>query len=255
MSYLDLYILLPPLLFVLGRMAFYIIASALGREMPFDDHMASRGSTAIFGSMVRQAWAYAVNPIGNLLAALKLTPNMLTALCFLVTAAGGVLIGLGHVSLGGSIGVLGAGLDYFDGYLARRFGTSSNAGAFLDSTLDRYGEMFFFGGASVFFRNNVWLLVACLVTLGSGVVVSYARAKAEAFGYPLRGGLMQRTERVIVFCAAAVFGPYIDAALPPNAIGGVTVFGVVMVTLAILTTKTAIARILNGFNGLSDGSL
>lgn len=251
MDLTPIWILGPPLGLVTSRMAYYLLLGALGKSRPVDEHMLQRGGeTLLLGQTVRQAFAFAVKPIATTFERLKFTPNTLTMLCFVVCATAGVFVGLGELALGGAIGIIGAALDYFDGDLARRSGTASTAGSFLDSTLDRYGEIAFFAGAACFFRHNVWLLLASLITLGSGTMVSYTRAKAEAFGYQLRGGLMQRSERIVVFCAGAFFGPYCDSLLPPQWQGRSAIFAAVIVLLAVFTTQTAIVRTINGFRGL-----
>ena len=46
--------------------------------------------------------------------------------------------------------------------------------------------------AAVFFRQTPALLTASILALGSSLVISYTRAKAESLGARLEIGLMQR---------------------------------------------------------------
>lgn len=90
--------------------------------------------------------------------------------------------------------------DNIDGIMARLSGRTSKWGAFLDSTLDRFGDAAIFGGLALWFAGDgddlrmVALLIACL-TLGA--VVSYARARAESLGYTAGGGIAERADRLV----------------------------------------------------------
>jgi putative flippase GtrA len=76
--------------------------------------------------------------------------------------------------------------------------------------------------------------------------VPYVRARGEALGVPLRGGQLQRLERVLVLGIAVAFSPIADAALagagdPPRhwlAVGGI-------VFVAVGSNVTAITRLLD----------
>ena len=67
------------------------------------------------------------------------------------TVAGGVVYATGHISIGGWLLGITALTDVLDGMVARRSNTSSQFGAFLDSTLDRVADGFTMGGLAVFF--------------------------------------------------------------------------------------------------------
>jgi CDP-diacylglycerol--glycerol-3-phosphate 3-phosphatidyltransferase len=92
--------------------------------------------------------------------------------------------------------LLGDGLD---GTLARLTGRESRFGAFLDSTLDRLADAAVFAGLAVWGAEHesevLWLALSCLAL---GFLVSYARARAEAFGVDASVGLFERTDRLVV---------------------------------------------------------
>jgi CDP-diacylglycerol---glycerol-3-phosphate 3-phosphatidyltransferase len=167
-----------------------------------------------------------------------------------LSALAGVFIALGAVTLGGVIGLLGASLDYFDGRIARMSAQATRSGGFLDSTLDRFGEVAFLAGAGVLLRGSPWLLFACMLALGAGGIVSYTRAKAESLGIELKSGLMQRPERVVLFCFGACFGGALDGLLPPALQQRHFIFACALVVLAVLTTHTSVDRTLKGFAAL-----
>jgi len=100
--------------------------------------------------------------------------------------------------------------DSLDGVMARQAGRSGPWGAFLDSTLDRFGDAAIFGGLVLWLFGYgddgtttapaaAVLALACLV-LGS--VVPYARARAEGLGMTASGGIAERADRLLVVLVA-----------------------------------------------------
>jgi CDP-diacylglycerol---glycerol-3-phosphate 3-phosphatidyltransferase len=248
----PLILLLPFGIYFAGCSAAYMVMMWLGRELPFDPDMEARGRSALLGRSVRQVGAWSLRPLVGWLAVARIGPNALTIAALLMSVVSGVLIGLGAVTLGGVFGLVAASLDYFDGRIARLSGSVSRAGSFLDSTLDRCGEVALLGGAAVLFRDWTGMLIACLVALGSSGVVSYARAKAESLGVRLQTGLMQRPERLLLFCLGACAGTPLEPLLPEAARGQHAIFAVAIALLAVLTTHTAFRRTTLGFGALRD---
>ena len=91
--------------------------------------------------------------------------------------------------------------DVLDGVMARLAGSSGRWGNFLDSTLDRVQD------AAVFLGLTVWFLgagdhpptgVLAVACMALGMLVSYARAKAEALGFDCNTGIAERAERLVV---------------------------------------------------------
>src|SRR5262245_51732128 len=175
----PLLLLAPPLLYFFGRLAFYWAWKLGGRELPFDAEMHARGSSVLLGSAVRQVYAWSLKPLERVLAKARVRPNALTWLCFALSAIAGACIALGAVTLGGVLGLLGSSLDYFDGRIARLSDQVTRSGGFLDSTLDRYGEVAFLAGAGVLFRDSPWILGAAMLALGASGHVLYSRHKDE----------------------------------------------------------------------------
>lgn len=244
-------VLFSPVLAYFGlRLAYYLALELLGRELPFDEEMHRRGDSVLLRGSVRQVYAWSLAPLVQLLARARVQPNALTVACFVLSALAGVFVALGAVTLGGVIGLLGASLDYFDGRIARLSNRVTRAGGFLDSTLDRWGEVAFFAGAGVLFRDSPLLLSACMLALGAGGIVSYTRAKAESLGVELTSGTMQRPERVVLFCLGAAFSAALDPLLPLALQGRHVIFSSVLVVLAVLTTQTSIQRTVRGFAAL-----
>ena len=94
--------------------------------------------------------------------------------------------------------------DLFDGTMARLSSAgSSKWGEFLDSTIDRITDSSILLGVSIYLINRGDVLAyVVLVTLVTGLLVPYIRAKAESFGIPCSGGIAERTERLIISLTA-----------------------------------------------------
>lgn len=246
----PMFVAAPALALVWARFAYCAALRRLGKRVPFDQETQDRGQSLLIGQSMRQAFVWSVAPIVNALVSARVGPNALTLVCMILSLAAGTLIACGAVTLGGVIGLCAVCFDYFDGRVARLTGRATRAGAFLDSTLDRYGEVAFLSGAAVLFRDSLWALAACLVALGAGGIVSYTRAKAEALGICLESGLMQRPERVMLFCFGASFGPALDGLVPVSLRGQSPVFAAMICVLAVLTLHNAVMRTVNGYRSL-----
>jgi CDP-diacylglycerol--glycerol-3-phosphate 3-phosphatidyltransferase len=145
-------------------------------------------------------------PVATALGRLGLTPNALTVIGFVGTAAAALAAAYQQWTVAGIL-VLAFGIfDLFDGALARATGTASKFGAFLDSTLDRTGESLVLAGvavgcAAVGFVEGV-LLAGLAATFASGV--TYTRAKAESLAVRGDVGVAPRPERLVILAAALV---------------------------------------------------
>lgn len=144
--------------------------------------------------------------IGRVFAALGMTPTAMTALGLAVVVAGSVLVAMNHLVLGGWMIAGGSLLDGLDGAVARVTGRVSAKGAFLDAAFDRIGEITGFAGLAFAMEGQARILLLIVLSMGGAILVPYMRAKAEAEGQEGRGGLMGRTERLILFCAGLILG-------------------------------------------------
>ena len=145
------------------------------------------------------------------------TANMVTAASVLFTLLAAVAYGAGHFALGGWTLLLAFSCDAWDGIIARKTGTTSPAGEFLDSTVDRYNDLIGFFGFMYYYREDpLPLSLAALAAIGS-VVTSYARAKGESVGIDPNVGYMQRHERAVYLGAPSVLSPIAVLWLEPGA--------------------------------------
>jgi len=160
----------------------------------------SGGIVEAFRTSIKLGWERLTQGIVAFLAARGVSPNQVSLAGLLVTVASAPLFAEGWLSLGAWIFAAGSVTDSIDGALARRTGTSTEAGAFLDSTFDRIGEAVALAGVAVFLaRQGSDLAVgAIVIALLGGSLTSYVRARAEALGVECSVGWISRTERVCI---------------------------------------------------------
>ncbi len=190
---------------------------------------------------LRHRFEQSLAPIAHGLIVTRVHPNTLTTVGFLILAASAAAFGTGFVRVGGTLLLLSGVLDMLDGKVARVGGRMSRFGAFYDSTLDRIGESAMFAGIAIFFlRGGVpseWVVFAVLtsmVAMAGGLIVSYARARAEGLMLECKVGLVQRAERILgLGIPLLFFGAGRE---------GMLLLGIVSV-LAVLSVVTIIQRI------------
>lgn len=142
-----------------------------------------------------------LDPVGAALLRTGLTPDVVTIIGTVGVVAGSIVF----VARGQLLwGVLVIGLllltDMLDGAMARARGTASTWGAFLDSTMDRIADGAIFGALAFWLASTdrPWAAAAALTCLVAGVVVSYAKARAESLGLRCDVGIAERGERLIL---------------------------------------------------------
>lgn len=151
--------------------------------------------------VLRARTVFIIDPIVTFLAKHGVSPNALTIFGMLAHFIIAWLIAQGEMQLAAIVIFFVAPLDALDGALARKLGADSNRfGAFLDSTLDRLAEIVLFGGFLFYYgqTDNELLTVTAYLGISGSLMVSYARARAEALGYSCKIGILSRVERYAV---------------------------------------------------------
>jgi CDP-diacylglycerol--glycerol-3-phosphate 3-phosphatidyltransferase len=146
-----------------------------------------------------------ISPTARGLLRIGLTPNAVTTLGATgVIATSLIAYPNGHL-FGGTVAICCLALsDLFDGTMARlsRKGPSK-WGGFLDSTVDRVTDSAIALGLLIYLANrNDSLSYVLLVSIVSGFLVSYIRAKAESLRVECKGGFAERTERLVILLTA-----------------------------------------------------
>lgn len=140
-----------------------------------------------------------LEPLGRTLAAIGVTPTVMTTVGLSVVIAGSVMVSAGFFRSGAAIILLGSVLDGLDGSVARASNKVTARGAFLDSAFDRVGEIAAFAGLGVASAGEPRVLLLIVLAIGGAMLVPYMRARAQIEGFDGRGGLMGRAERVLLF--------------------------------------------------------
>jgi phosphatidylinositol phosphate synthase len=172
-------------------------------------------------NQLRPALSRVTSPVGHALARTGVTPNTVTIIGTLGVVGGALgFYPFGEFFWGTVVCTIFVFFDLFDGAVARVTGKTSKFGAFLDSNMDRVSDAAIFGGLILYFASKdhndmlmVGLSAFCLV---SGVLVSYARARAEGMGLNATIGIAERGERLIIGLATIGLSglgvPYVLAA-------------------------------------------
>ena len=178
-----------------------------------------------------------ITPVASIALRLGITPNAVTWTgAVAVVAAALFFYPKGEFFIGTVIICVMALSDLFDGTMARiSHKGSSRWGGFLDSTIDRITDSAILVGVSIYLINNDDpLAIVVVVTLVTGILVPYIRAKAESFGIECSGGIAERTERLVLSLAAIGF----------TGLGVPYIMAIGMWSLALLGTYTVVQRML-----------
>jgi CDP-diacylglycerol--glycerol-3-phosphate 3-phosphatidyltransferase len=165
-------------------------------------------------SNLARAWsARLIGPVARFLGKLGLTPNAVTFLGFVMTAAVAVILATGRTQLASVLLIFTLAFDAVDGTLARITGKISRFGAFLDSTLDRWAEVVLYGALVWLFLKNGQDQGVLLSTaaMAMSLLVSYTRARAEGIGVQCKEGIFTRFERLVILIAGLLFNQIIWA--------------------------------------------
>ena len=187
----------------------------------------------------RAFWTKVFSPVARLLLRLGISPDAVTIVGTLGVCAGAlVFFPGGHFLAGVLVCTAFVFSDLIDGHMARLSGSTSKWGAFLDSTLDRFGDAAIFAGLALYSAGPgdpqplTALALYCLV-LGS--ITSSARARAESLGMQAKGGIAERADRLVaILVMTGLAGIFDLPVLIPITLG----------VLALASTITVVQRML-----------
>jgi len=173
---------------------------------------------------VEAGWAHGLGLTPNQVSAAGIALAFLSGLAYWQSSINPLLLALAPILL------LASGFcDALDGAVARIYGKTTPFGGFLDSLLDRYAD------AAVFFGITLGGLCDFswgLIALVGSLLVSYARARAEAAGVRMETvGLAERADRLIILVVASFLNLFWSKALYWS-----------VILLAFLTNLTVLQR-------------
>src|SRR5256885_16928096 len=158
-----------------------------------------------FTGAVGAACMYPLRAIIRTCVALRIHPNTLTLIGYLINVAAAFALGYGHFIWAGVIIIIANIFDMIDGKVAHELQMQSQFGAFWDSTLDRFSDLALLTGLIFLYSKlgrSDYVLVAAL-TLIFSIMTSYARARAESLVQKCKVGFMERPERIVLFMIGA----------------------------------------------------
>jgi len=179
----------------------------------------------------------------------RLTPNVISLTGFALNILAAVLITQSLFVLAGLAFIVGSVMDALDGRYSRMSGKGTAFGAFLDSTLDRVEEGIVLAAVGYHFAAlaQEGTVIAVVVAVLGSLMVSYTRARAEALGVECKVGLAQRPPRVAILGIGIVLGGV--------EVAGVSVLALSVYALALLTSATALQRVLHVRTALNEASV
>jgi CDP-diacylglycerol---glycerol-3-phosphate 3-phosphatidyltransferase len=187
----------------------------------------------------RAFWTKVFSPLARLLLRWGVSPDAVTLVGTIGVCAGAlVFFPRGQLLIGVLVITAFVFSDLVDGHMARLSGRSSPWGAFLDSTLDRFGDAAIFSGLAMYYvgpGDSHALTALSLYCLVMGSVTSYARARAESLGMQAKGGIAERADRLVAVLAMTGLSELLD--LP-------VLLPIVLAALGVASTITVVQRML-----------
>jgi CDP-diacylglycerol--glycerol-3-phosphate 3-phosphatidyltransferase len=183
-----------------------------------------------------------ITPIALAAGKAGLTPNALTVIGFFISIGAAGAAAAQQWVLAAALVIFGGSFDMLDGGLARAQNRVTRFGAFLDSTLDRWGEGVVYigivaGASAAGFVAGAVLAAAAAV---SSFQVSYTRAKAESLKLHGEVGIAPRAERLVFLTIGLVLAG-LDGGLASGARGQLWLAGALGIIFAAASI-TAVQR-------------
>ena len=214
-----------------------LVYAASGRRRDADQEEKGARFLMGFGDFLLHWFMWAIRPLERASLAFGLTPDFYNYAGLALGLAGGVLLALGWLEAAGWAVALCGIADILDGRVARIMGVASNYGDFIDSTFDRFVEVFLFLGFAWHLRGTSAGPLLAAAAMAGSLLVSYVRARGEVLGVVCTGGLMQRGERLVLICLVCLAEP------PLVEYGGWAPHVVIQWTLAYLAASTALTAL------------
>ena len=185
----------------------------------------------------RERFAGFSEGVGRLFSRLPLSANQWTMLS-LVAIAACVFFILSHVYMMAAFFLLVAGfVDVVDGAVARFTKTATPRGAYLDTVIDRYVEgavavaLLFIPAPSLFLPFSAWVGIYLIGAFMTTYVKAAAKEK-ELTKHDIRGGIAERSERLLLLFVGLLLGSF-----------NLTVLAAFIVVLAVVSHITALQRL------------
>jgi len=144
----DIYFAIGMFLLAVVVPGIYLMRAALKGRARHARTEADGGSKFLNKAAMEMGY-WMLAPLIEALAALHITPNMVTFFSLVPALLAAVAAAFGWFGLACVLATLGSLCDLVDGVLARRTGVASDAGEVLDAAVDRYIEFLFLAGVAI----------------------------------------------------------------------------------------------------------
>ena len=164
-------------------------------------------------------------PLLVLLHKIGVTPDFITWTGFLLLLPAVYFLAKGYFALAALIITFASLFDMLDGALARKTGTKTRFGGFLDSTVDRFSEGVLYFGILIYYSgtNNINGIILSYLTLFFSFLVSYIRARAGGLNIDCEIGIFTRPERLIALIIGLLIGQVFVIMIVISAVSFITV--------------------------------
>ncbi len=136
----------------------------------------------------------------------KTNPAYISLLALILAGAAGYLFYKQMFVLAGISVLLNGFFDILDGEIAKKFGSVSVFGDFLDHTFDRIADVLMFAGVALLPQIPQWLGWPTIILV---LLVSYLGTQAQALtGKRLYSAWMSRADRVIILAVAGILAHF-----------------------------------------------
>ncbi len=182
---------------------------------------------------LRAPWRSVIRPFARALQRLGISPSQVTWVgtlaCVIAACA---TWGLGYLWQGSLAIAVFVVADSLDGELARMTDSETAWGAFLDSTLDRVADAAIFAALAwycAYYAGSLTGAALAVVALIAGQVTSYAKARGEALGAEVTGGLATRADRLVIVLVAALIADIVWFPAVPIALAWLGIAGAITI--------------------------
>ena len=187
-----------------------------------------------------------INPVVKMAVRLGVTANGVTISGAVGTVASALYFyPRGELFVGTLVICFFALSDLFDGAIARLTnGTGTTWGGFLDSTIDRVTDAAIVIGVLIYIIDRDQIAATLiLISLVTGGLIPYIRAKAESLSIECSGGIAERTERIVIsLTAIGLYGLGIEIALVIG-FGILAILGIVTVVQRMFIVYRALQKV------------
>lgn len=149
--------------------------------------------------------------IGMVFSKFGISPNTWTLISIIPAVLGFGALCTHHLIYGLTLFLISGVIDAIDGAVARVTRNVTNLGAFLDGVIDRYVEILLYLGLLLYGISELWI---SLLIFGA-IMPSFVRAYADHRGvvtepedHRRMGGILERTERLILVYAGMLLGHF-----------------------------------------------